>query len=247
MRRLTLLLLCLFCGPAAPVAARAPDCEALAAAAERKHDLPPGLLRAIARTESGRRAEGGGRRAWPWTANVAGKGMYFDDAGKAIAHLSDLAARGMENFDVGCMQLNYRWHGDHFASVEDMIEPARNTEYAARYLKDLRSETGTWDDATKYYHSRDPERGTAYLGRVRAALSGIDTSQPVAIPVSVPASRGSMDGAATGLDRRFEPAAPLIRRQASHQYWAHPALPAGALPKLPGRETKESQPESFGQ
>lgn len=223
--RLVFLLSCLASG----AYANAPSCEALTAHATKRHGLPKGLLTAIAHTESGRAQDGRGLRAWPWTSNVRGKGHYYASRAEALRHLQELAAQGVRGFDVGCMQLNFRWHGERFENLEHMIDPSSNVDYAARYLKELHSETGSWDHATRYYHSRDAERGTAYLSRVRRALARIDPAakpegQAVMAAQSAPAERS---------DRRFRGRAPLIHLVTQDQYWQNPTLPEGALPILP--------------
>jgi hypothetical protein len=225
---LAVFLTCL--APAVPAAT--PGCEALTAQATARHGLPKGLLTAIARTESGPAQGGSALRAWPWTSNIRGRGHYYDSKTEALRHLETVVGRGERSFDVGCMQLNYRWHGARFDTLEQMIDPARNVDYAARYLRDLRDETGDWDTATRYYHSRDPARGQAYLGRVRRALARLDPSG-----TPPPAPERAMVQVATAVeepgDQRFRPGAPLIRLSSQSHYWQHPGLPEGALPRLP--------------
>jgi len=185
-----IIFLFLALGSATHAAVR--SCETLTAGAEAVHGLPPKLLTAIAHTESGRTARDTGFHAWPWTSNIAGKGRYYRTRAEALAHLTSVLEQGITSFDVGCMQLNYRWHGQNFSSLSEMLEPARNVDYAALYLKELKSETGSWEVATRFYHSRDPARGRAYLGRVRAARarlghepSGRQASAPEKVPAQV--------------------------------------------------------------
>ena len=200
MKYVILLCVTLFWVPSLALSSSA-NCEALAAQAAERHGLPKGLLRAIARTESGRAQGKAGAQAWAWTSNVRGKGYYYSGKQEALTHLRQLVARGVRGFDVGCMQLNYRWHGDNFANLDEMIDPARNTEYAARYLSELRAETGSWDAATRYYHSRDPRRGAAYLGRVRQAMARLGpggTSPEMAQETEVARAASCRAGAARG-------------------------------------------------
>lgn|GEM_PF-535138 len=250
MRHAIPLILALLCAPvfafATPV-----NCEALAAQASERHGLPEGLLSAIARTESGRAQGKSGARAWAWTSNVRGKAFYYQSKEEALTHLRQLVNRGVREFDVGCMQLNYRWHGDHFADLEEMIDPAQNTEYAARYLSELRSETGSWDAATRYYHSRDPDRGAAYLGRVRKVLARLGPVEPVQAgvqhvqfvradgtqpgPSLPPRMAPRLEAPLVREDRRFLGNAPLVTLAGDVQYWDDSALPEGALPRMPDR------------
>ena len=210
-----------------PVAAQASAelCEQQAAVAEQRYGLPPQLLRAIARVESGRAQAGVGLRAWPWTANVAGQGHYFDTRDAALRYLDDVRAGGQDSFDVGCMQLNYRWHGDQFASLAQMLDPVSNTDYAARFLRDLYQETGDWETATRYYHSRSPEFGHAYLARVQRAMA--DWGQQatrVAQVAGLPAQGAPIAVTVSG---------PLISVAAGDAYWDSPALGPGIQPRMP--------------
>lgn len=193
-------------------------CERHAAAASARYGLPQDLLRAIARTESGRAVADAGVRAWPWTANVAGQGFYFDTREAALSHLENVLHEGQTSFDVGCMQLNYRWHGDQFGSLSEMIDPAQNTDYAARYLHTLFQETGDWDTATRFYHSRTPHYGIAYLDRVRRAMSGLGPVDAAAAPQA---------------DLRVQLGGPLIDLSDSRPYWDVAGLATGAYPKMP--------------
>ena len=159
-----LLALLLAAGPAA-----AQDCARLAAEAGAEAGLPDGLLPAISLVEAGRGDGNGGVAPWPWTLNQGGKGMYFDTREEALAYLENAVAEGVTNIDVGCMQLNWKWHSAGFQSAADMMDPVRNTRYAARFMAELHDRLGSWDTAAAAYHSTDPERGERYLQKVLAA------------------------------------------------------------------------------
>lgn len=151
----------------------APDCESMAARIGATAGLPEGLLPAIARIESGRRL-GRTVRAWPWTLNHAGKGLYFETRSEALAYLRQTVAEGPRNIDVGCMQINYYWHSTKFPSVEVMIDPETNIRYAVRFLKELHAIKGSWEAAVKHYHSPDPDRGARYHRAFETARAAID-------------------------------------------------------------------------
>ena len=49
--------------------------------------------------------------------------------------------------------------GQNFASIEEMREPAKNVDYAARFLRQLREREGSWTMAVARYHAgpnKDP-------------------------------------------------------------------------------------------
>lgn len=234
MKRMLLVAAVSYVCTAVPSFADYVNCEAYAAQASQRHGLPDGLLRAIARTESGRSLGKDGLRAWPWTSNIKGKGFYYASKEEALAHLIPLVQKGVTSFDVGCMQLNFRWHGDNFDSLSDMIDPAKNTDYAARYLRELRAETGAWDGATRYYHSRTPARGRAYLGRVKKALARLKTADTTVAMAQITAET----------PRSVKPAPKPAAKMASVRsgalvtvampkvYWDNPALEPGAFPDM---------------
>jgi hypothetical protein len=159
--------------PALAISGAIPDCEAMAARIGAEEGLPVGLLPAIARIESGRRV-GQDVRAWPWTLNHAGQGLYFDTQQEALAYLRRTVDEGPSNIDVGCMQVNHYWHGSNFASVESMLNPETNIRYAVRFLKELYASEGSWDQAVAHYHSPDPDRGSRYYRAYQNARAAID-------------------------------------------------------------------------
>lgn len=148
-----------------PLAATVPDCELLAEQAARLSGVPEGLLSAIARTESGRTVDQT-FRAWPWTLNQGGKGSFHPTKEAALLALDAALATGRRNIDIGCMQINFRWHNQAFDDLPSMIDPVQNTKYAARLLRDLHDRLGDWTTAVMHYHSNDAERGKAYAARV---------------------------------------------------------------------------------
>lgn len=152
-------------GPADPWTA----CAHAIAQAERGSGLPPGLLLAIARVESGRPAPGGGIAPWPFALNAAGEGRFPATRAAAIAEVEAFRARGVASIDVGCMQVNLVHHPQAFPDLEAAFDPPRNVAYAVRFLRDLHARTGNWAEAVAQYHSADPGRGLGYQARVTVA------------------------------------------------------------------------------
>jgi hypothetical protein len=156
-----------------------PDCEAIAAEVGRLAQLPDGYLPAISRIEAGRQRDGK-RRAWPWTLNHSGKGLYFESKAEALAYLKTATVKGRTNIDVGCMQINHYWHGPTFGSLEEMIDPVKNIKYAAAYLTELYERHGSWVEAVKHYHSPDEARGVRYYKGFQTAHRVLQKQPPEA-------------------------------------------------------------------
>lgn len=151
-------------------AARTAVCRDAALMAERRHNIPSGLLAAIAVVESGRTpAEGAEKTAWPWTINAEGKGYWFESRDEAMAEVRRLKAQGVTSIDVGCMQVNQKFHPEAFDDLDQAFTPAANADYAARFLKELFEETRSWSRAVSFYHSRTPEYAQRYRQKVMDA------------------------------------------------------------------------------
>jgi len=148
-------------------------CAPAVAAAEREHGVPPGLLGAIARVESGRSDPLTGRAvAWPWTINAEGQGRFFATKAEAMAAAAALLARGVRLIDVGCMQVNLHHHPQAFANLDAAFDPMANARYAGLFLRRLQAARGDWPTAAAHYHSATPEFGDVYRAKVMATWLG---------------------------------------------------------------------------
>lgn len=165
MHALVLAALVMLGFASAAFASEGRRCTDAVARAERQHGLPRGLLQAIALTETGRRIDGE-LTAWPWAINVEGVGRWFDARLQAQSHVANLLSQGVRSIDVGCMQINLRWHPNAFSDLTEAFDPSANTAYAARYLLALHQEMGDWLAAAGRYHSADPLRAQGYRERV---------------------------------------------------------------------------------
>ena len=145
-------------------------CSLSAAHMEEKYNIKDNLLQTISSVETGNWSYEEGRFvSWPWTINVNGKGYRFKTKDEAIAKVKQLQAEGIESIDVGCMQINLKYHGEAFSSVEEAIDPLKNVKYSAKFLRSLYSRHGqNWKKAAKRYHSGDPEKGEAYTKRLES-------------------------------------------------------------------------------
>ncbi len=143
-----------------------PNCEEIASAIEQEANLPKHLLSSISRVEAGRKLSNGKVRGWPWTLNHAGKGLFFESKEEALKYLKQAVSSGSRNIDVGCMQLNYRWHKVAFSSIEEMIDPELNVRYAAKFAQELYERHNEWEDVIKHYHSNKKKFNVPYFQKV---------------------------------------------------------------------------------
>lgn len=153
-------------------------CLAAAQTAGKTYGVNYDLLQTISAVESGVWNELHGTYvAWPWTVNVNGKGYYYESRDEAIKAIKEFQARGFQSIDVGCMQINLKYHGDAFATVEDALNPVQNVEYSAKFLRSLYARNGNdWEKAAKRYHSANAEEGRIYAQRLAKRFESYKTA-----------------------------------------------------------------------
>lgn len=135
------------------------DCSSAIANAEKKYSIPPHMLQAIAITESGR-----GGKPDPWAMNIKGRAYYASGPQEVV---NIVASHGSSSsIDIGCTQINLRWHGHRFSDWRQLLDPVTNAEYAAYHLTELKREFGGWSKAVSAYHSRTSWRGAQYACKV---------------------------------------------------------------------------------
>jgi soluble lytic murein transglycosylase-like protein len=151
------------------VALAAPNaCERQIAAAAQRYGIPEGILYAVGLTETGRKGS-----LHPWSLNIAGKAVFAPSQKAAVAAFNRARNQGVTLIDLGCMQINHHYHGTAFSSPGDMLDPAHNVDYAARFLSKLKASHDTWSMAVARYHAgpdNDPAQ-KRYICRVVANLA----------------------------------------------------------------------------
>lgn len=142
-------------------------CERQIEVAARKYGIPEGILYSVGLTETGRKGA-----LSPYVLNVEGKSVFANSPSEAMARFNEALGRGAKLIDIGCMQINHFYHGAEFSSVQEMFDPGRNVEYAARFLKALHDRHETWTMAVARYHAgpnNDPAQ-KQYVCRVISNL-----------------------------------------------------------------------------
>ena len=176
IKSLILVLSFVLCGNYSLVLAKnEPDTQysrqqiaSLISTAEKENQIPSGLLAAIAKLESNTQA---------YALNVNGNAVFNKSLEEASRLVKKELASGLKNIDLGVMQLNYRWHGDKFNNVTQMLIPENNIKYAASLLKSLKVKHGSWHKAIRYYHSARPEHHRKYSRKVVAYWLARDRTQ----------------------------------------------------------------------
>lgn len=130
-------------------------------------------LYSIALQESGQQWKDGTFRPWPWTLHVnsgksgikAGAHRYPSREAAETA-LHNMLGLGLNNVDVGLMQINIVWHGDKVKDAVQLLDPRINLTVAATILKNVHAGANVTQTIARY-HSFNPQRGLVYANQVK--------------------------------------------------------------------------------
>ncbi|MBI1867220.1 MAG: lytic transglycosylase domain-containing protein [Methylocystis sp.] len=138
--------------------------------AANENAVPLAVLYAVALTETGQRGS-----LHAFAMNIEGRPLFNPTLQDALTQFELARQAGAVLIDIGCMQVNHHFHGTKFASLQDMFDPRRNVDYAARFLKGLRSSEGSWTAAVARYHA-GPNNGPAQKSYVCAVIANMVAS-----------------------------------------------------------------------
>jgi hypothetical protein len=136
-------------------------CQPFIPLAERHYQLPPGLLEAVALTESGQ-----GGSPYPWAVNIAGQAVPAESYESAARLLRRPDGTPRQDVAIGCLQIHMRYHLANFGDPEWALYPRYNVWYAARLLSGLHRQYGDWVTAIAHYNGSRPAAQRDYLCRV---------------------------------------------------------------------------------
>jgi hypothetical protein len=92
-------------------------------------------------------------------------GERFKTVHEAVTFAQGLLQRGYKNMDIGLMQINWRYHGNKFASLAEAFDPFKNASYAVEYLQKHREERDWWQSVGRY-HSGTERHAKRYIKSV---------------------------------------------------------------------------------
>lgn len=122
--------------------------------AEARHDLPDGLLVAIALNESGLHS---------YALSIRGQPHYPRTRAQAAALYR--AARGAVM--AGCVQVNARVHA---RGTDWPLDPQQAADWAGAFLQDAYARTGSWAEAIRLWHGGRPGTARWLACRIRAKM-----------------------------------------------------------------------------
>lgn len=134
-------------------------CAELIAHFERVYEIPEHLMQAIAMVES---------KKSPYAIFAGGSSAFLKRRTDAIAHVEKMRKKGVQIINVGCMQIDLQTHLRSIGSLEKALTPYYNIQFAAKLLRKLYKQHGSWEKAVRYYHSSSSVYNIAYKNKVFA-------------------------------------------------------------------------------
>jgi soluble lytic murein transglycosylase-like protein len=148
-------------------AASSNPCEPEILRASERYGVPVGILYAVGLTETGRKGS-----LQPNALNIEGRAVFPKSPQAALDVFREARRNGSKLIDIGCMQINHHYHAGEFRSVNEMLNPRLNVDYAARFLVELKARHESWSMAVARYHAgpdNDPAQ-KRYVCRVIANM-----------------------------------------------------------------------------
>ncbi|MCW8085133.1 transglycosylase [Sabulicella glaciei] len=131
-------------------------CLAATRRAEEVHDVPRGLLTAIALSESGLHA---------YALSIGGR-SHFPSSREEARQIID-SAPVQSSVMAGCVQVNARVHA---RNSDWPLDPFRAADWAGGMMARWARETGSWPEALRRWHGGSPASTQRLVCRVRAKL-----------------------------------------------------------------------------
>jgi hypothetical protein len=146
---------------------------------EKEHGLPQGLLQSVTLVETGTYNKNTKSKSpWPWTVNVKGKGYHFKTKEAAVTFAEEQVSKGLKSIDVGCGQVNMKFHGNNFNDIQHAMSPKANLEYAAKMIADNFKRTQNWHTAVAWYHSKTEKYNKRYLKKILSEWQVVKQQDP---------------------------------------------------------------------
>ena len=146
--RLLLVAASIYSGFVLAAAAAPNPCEPEIVRAAQRYGVPVGILYAVGLTETGRKGS-----LQPNALNIEGRAVFPRSPQAALNAFNEARNGGAKLIDIGCMHINHHYHSSEFRSVNEMLNPRLNVDYAARFLVELKRRHDTWSMAVARYHA----------------------------------------------------------------------------------------------
>lgn len=119
----------------------------------RECNTPNKILYAIAMTETEMSMGNGKSGIWHNTINFQKKPYLFRNRIDMYNFAKKLISNGYQSFDIGVMQINWKWQKNKVKSLWELTDIKRNIQVGCQILKEGYNRRHDWILAAGYYHS----------------------------------------------------------------------------------------------
>ena len=99
-----------------------------------EYGVPADIFYSIALAESGRSTNEFGFKVWPWALNINKRSFYPESKQAALVLIEQVISEGSDHFDVGLMQVSWRFHKATFkANANYALDVGANFAQVPKY------------------------------------------------------------------------------------------------------------------
>ena len=127
-----------------------------------EYDVPADIFYSIALAESGRSTNEFGFTVWPWALNINKKSFYPESKQAALVMIEQAISQGSDQFDVGLMQVSWRFHKTTFkAKANYALDVGANIRAGAKIFSEFLSQADDVWQAVGFYNAGASKRATS--------------------------------------------------------------------------------------
>ena len=139
-----------------------------------EYGVPADVFYSIALAESGRSTNEFGFKVWPWALNIDKESFYPESKQAALVMIEQAISQGSDQFDVGLMQVSWRFHKATFqANAVYALDVGANLRAGAKIFSEFISQADDVWQAVGFYNAGASKRPSSikaakqYSDRVR--------------------------------------------------------------------------------
>lgn len=124
-----------------------------------EYNVPADIFYSIALAESGRTTRGFGFKVWPWALNIDKESYYPESQQAALVLIERAISQGSDQFDVGLMQVSWRFHKGTFKeNARYALDVGANLRAGAKIFGEFLSQADSVWQAVGFYNAGASKR-----------------------------------------------------------------------------------------
>lgn len=119
-----------------------------------EYGVPVDVFYSIALAESGRSTHDFGFKVWPWALNINKQSFYPESKQAALILIKEAMGVGSDQFDVGLMQVSWRFHKSTFQeNAEYALDVGANLRAGAKIFSEFINQADDVWQAVGFYNA----------------------------------------------------------------------------------------------